>query len=294
MIKDMPPEQDASAFTNKVDSDHKLLTITRDLRSRFRPQLGLTLTTLVAVTILLSLGTWQIIRLQQKNQILREVRAQLASAPRDLRHHFPPDDQAWRQLEHQPVRVQGTWLPVQEMKLAPRTFEEQVGYHLVVPLQLNNGQTVLVNRGFVRNGAVAMPQRESGVVQVFGVVRVPETVKANRFTPDNIPERGQWVWVDLPAMGRAIGVGNLAPVMIYQDRVIDSDSYPIGGQLPLPLNNRHQQYAVTWYCLALAFIGVWIMASTPKNQQPDEIKITDIEDMSDPVKRRGLYPEATD
>lgn len=247
----------------------------------------------MGVAILLSLGTWQVMRLHEKNAELQQIRTGLVQDAADLRDALPLRASQWEKLAHHPVRLQGAWLPMHQFRLAPRTFEEQVGYHLIQPLRLKDNQIVLVNRGFVPDGVSLMPAEENENVQVFGVAIQPPAIKP-RYAPENIPSRNEWVWFDLKAMGHEIGFGRVAPVVVYEDRVVDRDSYPIGGQVPMPFHNRHRQYAVTWYCLALALIGVWMTASTPTPRKPEDLHNPAGPDLSDPVARRGMYPEATD
>jgi surfeit locus 1 family protein len=252
-----------------------------------------TITTLVCVSILFGLGTWQMVRLDQKNKLLQQVQAQFRDTPADLRSQLPVNDAAWKKLDYHNVLVTGTWMPAVEFKLAPRTYESQVGYQLIRPLRLASNQIVFVNLGFVPEKTTVLPA-DSAPVQLMGIAHVPLSERPE-FVPENVPSRGSWVWSDLTAMAHEVGVADVAPVMIYENRVTDRDTYPIGGQLPLPLHNRHWHYAVTWYALALSLIGVWMIASSPKQvDTTTAAPAAPTEDLSDPVARRGRYPEATD
>ncbi len=257
------------------------------------PRLGPTLFTLVSVAVLMGLGTWQMIRLDQKNQLLQQIQHQFRDAPADLRGTAPVNDEAWRALDYHSVLVSGTWMPAIEFKMAPRTHEGAVGYHLIRPLRLDTNEIVFVNLGFVPEKMTVLPA-EAKPVQLMGIAHVPNPVRPE-FVPENVPSRGAWVWSDLNAMAHEVGVADVAPVMIYENRVTDRDAYPIGGQLPLPLHNRHWHYAVTWYALAFSLIGVWMIASSPKQvEATTAAPAVPTEDLSDPVARRGRYPEATD
>lgn len=251
-----------------------------------------TVMSIIGIVILLSLGTWQMIRLQQKNTMLRMIEAQLAQPPVNITGTFSKDETAWQNLHYRPVTLHGHFLPLYQFKLAPRTYEGQVGYQLIMPMELENRQIVLVNRGFVADGVAILPATDEKTA-IQGIARIPEAEKP-AYMPENIPSRGVWAWLDAQAMGHEIGVRNVAPVVVYETRDNARDTYPIGGHIPLPSHNRHWHYAVTWYCLALALMGVWIMASGPKTN-PDDVKkpAHDTENM-DPVARRGMYPEATD
>jgi len=248
---------------------------------------------MLGLAILIGLGSWQLARLHQKNVLLVQVKQDLSGPAQDLRRLPPRTGAEWEKLAYHPVTLQGTWLTMRSFKLTPRTFNEQAGYQMVVPLRLDDNQIVLVDQGFVPNGAAIMPPKENGVKVIHGVARLPEPGKP-RYLPENDPGRNEWAWLDVQAMGHEVGMGPVAPVVIYEDRVTDRDSYPIGGQLPLPVHNSHKQYAVTWYCLALALMGVWMISSTAVQEPKENTSAKTEEDLSDPVARRGRYPEATD
>lgn len=251
---------------------------------------------LIGVVILLSLGTWQLYRLSWKNQLIEQIAQNMQAPARDLRA-APPAENAWRELDHRKVMLQGVWQWVRSFKMMPRTYEGAVGYHLYVPLKLNDGQTLVVNRGFVPDGQAILPDAEENVVAVQGVLKLPESRKPWG-SPENDPSRGVWVWPDLAAMRHEIGVNSLAPVIFYEARETARDSYPIGGVLPLPSHNRHRQYALVWFALATALMGVWMTYSGPKPdkiRKPDETAAANDDDrLNDPVARRSEYPEATD
>lgn len=273
--------------------DHYWPSFCAFIQSR-QPRLLSSLLVMCGVLILLGLGTWQLMRMSEKNAILHEVHQALAAAPRDLDGRPPADKAEWKALHMQSVTAKGVWEPLHRFRLAPRTYEQQVGYHLIVPFRLDSGQVVFVNRGFVPNGMSVVPSDGGKADTIQGVAYHPVEEKP-RFAPENAPTRGEWVWLDLPAMAYETGMGNVAPVVVYENRHVDSNTYPIGGQLPLPYHNRHQQYAVTWYCMALALMGVWIMAIGPKAQpKPADDKQKTFEEPMDPVARRDRYPEATD
>lgn len=259
-----------------------------------QPRLVPTIAMLVGSAVLLSLGTWQVLRTHEKNALLDRMVAEFSQPADNLQTHLPATPDAWQKLHYKPVILQGTWLtPSHMLRLGPRVHEETVGYHLIMPLRLNNNQVVLINRGFMPEKMSALPPKGEAVV-IQGVAYQPEAEKPP-YLPENVPSRDIWTWTDLPAMAHEVGVEGIAPVIIYEDRVTDRDSYPIGGQLPLPSHNRHWHYAVTWYALALALMVIWMIASNPKPQQSDVTPATDGQkDLSDPVARRGMYPEATD
>lgn len=254
------------------------------------PKKGFAITVVVAWVILIGLGSWQMVRLTQKNHWINDVRAKL-SEPTNLQTKiWPRDRQEWLAMEYEPMAIQGTWLPLFRFKLVPRTYEGQVGYHLLVPLRLQDRQVVLVNRGFIPDGQAILPPLENEEVIIQGVARVPESEKPWQ-TPENIPSRNIWTWLDLPALQHEIGVDEIAPIVLYEARHPEHNEFPIGGQLPVVTHNRHANYALTWYSLSLALLLISLAASKRTTHSETSAESNKI---SDPVAERGLYPEATD
>lgn len=255
-----------------------------------QPRRPLVIVVGLCLAILMGLGTWQMVRLQQKNALLLEIKSKISAPLTDLSTNWPQSESTWAKLEYQPVQLKGQWLGLHSFKLIPRTYEGQVGYQWLVPLQLPDRQVVLVNRGFVPDGQAMLPPREGEEATIQGVGWIPPTKKPWQ-TPENIPSRGLWTWLDVEALKHEIGVQKMAPFVLYELRNPGSDDYPIGGQFPSPTHNRHAQYAMTWYMLASVLLFISFIAAGPREHSSggnSEGKI------ADPVAERGMYPEATD
>ena len=87
-------------------------------------------------------------------------------------------------------------------------------------------------------------------VEVVGVLRKPE--KSSVFSPINDPKGGHWYTRDLAAMAKALGAERPAPYSL----VAETSSNPeLLALVPIPLPkdipNRHLEYALTWFALAL-------------------------------------------
>jgi len=100
-----------------------------------------------------------------------------------------------------------------------------------------------------------------GEVTLTGLVRRP--TPRGTFTPASEPARNLFYWPDYPAMLASVpeaGRGDLSAVPFF----IEADAepanpggFPRGGVTRLSLPDRHLEYALTWYGLALTLIGVF-------------------------------------
>jgi surfeit locus 1 family protein len=217
-----------------------------------------TLFTLFGLALLLSLGTWQVKRLAWKEGLIAERSAAVAAAPVDL----PRTLEEARALEFHRVRAEGTFRNDRELYLHAMTAEGTAGYHVITPLVLARGGTLLVDRGFVPEERKATGTREAGnpagPQQVVGLLRLSQAGKSSWFVPDNLPAKGEWFSLDLDAMAQAAAIANPLPFTIDADATPNPGGYPVGGQTPLDLPNNHLQYAITWYLMAVALVVVYL------------------------------------
>lgn len=226
-------------------------------RWRFRPHLGPTLFTIPALVALLALGTWQIQRMEWKEALIAERTERVAATPM-----APPGmDADVRGLEFRRVALKGHFLNAQEMFLAARSMNGNIGYHVVTPFVLDGGAAVLVDRGWIpldRKEAASRSQGEiEGETEVEGLIR--EGGRKGWFTPDNRPDENFWFYVDVPAMAAHGGLSPVLPYFVEAGPAENPGGFPIGGQTRIKLRNEHLQYAITWYALALALAVIYLI-----------------------------------
>jgi surfeit locus 1 family protein len=133
------------------------------------------------------------------------------------------------------------------------------GYWVLTPLELGSGAIVIVNRGFVpierKDPSTRREGQIEGPVTVTGFLRMPEV--GNWFTPANKPARGAWYRRDPAEIARHFSLARAAPFMIDADAAAVPGGLPQGGETRLVFANTHLGYALTWFGLALALLGVF-------------------------------------
>jgi surfeit locus 1 family protein len=193
----------------------------------------------LGVAVLVSLGVWQLRRLEWKTAILAEIDARLAAEPVPVPTDPDPEADRYRR-----VRASGALLPG-ELHVYTSVPGQGVGYRVVAPMALDDGRRILVDRGFVPIAAKDAP-RPGGPIAVSGNLVWPREGAAR-------PDRAANVWLarDVPLMADALGT---APVMIV---VAASDARDAPRPLPVTvaIPNDHLGYAVTWLGLA----AVWTL-----------------------------------
>ena len=224
---------------------------------RFRPGLAATLATLIAVTIMVGLGTWQVERLAWKNALIDRIESGMRAAPAPL----PSRVENPAEWDFRRVSVTGQFLHDHELDLAARSMNGRIGYQIVTPLKRDDGTLVLVNRGWIplekRDPASRPEGLPAGTVTVEGVARVP--AERGWMQPDNDPAKNMWFWYDIPAMAAQAGGGNPLPVVIEAGDAANPGGFPIGGQTNVNIVNNHLQYAFTWYSFAITLIVIYFV-----------------------------------
>lgn len=190
--------------------------------------------------VLIGLGVWQVNRLAEKQAELTEITNRIAAPAGDL----PPEGQGTR---YQPVVASGE-LSGNRLRVLVSRKQIGPGYRIVSVLVTPDGRRVLVDLGFVRDGA-PVPEA-TGAATVTGNLHNPDEV--DDFTPAADLARNIWFARDVPQM--AVVLGTEETLIIARDPVVP-------GIEPMPVDtagipNDHLQYAITWFLLAAVWAGM--------------------------------------
>jgi len=237
------------------------------LRSRRRQALLFTGATLAAFAVLVSLGTWQVRRLAWKEDLIARVEARVHAEPAAL-----PAPDAWagltaEEIEYRPVRLSGRFDHGREVHVFIALGEPKgplggQGYFVLTPLALEGtDRVVFVNRGFVpldRKDPASRPGGQvAGTVAVTGLMRPAEA--RNWLSPADDVARNVWFVRDPATMAVATGLdpAKVAPFTVDEAAGETPGGLPQGGETVIAFPNSHLGYAITWYGLAAALVGVW-------------------------------------
>jgi surfeit locus 1 family protein len=213
----------------------------------------------LALAILVGLGTWQLRRLAWKEALLARIEA-LKAAPAE------PLAVALRRLpdggEADFVRVTGACpdLAARPYLRLHALHEGVLGYRLIAACPVADGpyRSILVDRGFVaqEEAASVTPDPTPLAAPLVGVLRKADT--RNAFTPADRPDQNLWYGRDVNAMAAALGAPGPAPLFLMLESPAPRSGRPLPAAIPTDIPNRHLEYALTWFGLALALLGVYI------------------------------------
>lgn len=231
---------------------------TEGAASRARFPIGLTLAVAIAFAILIGLGTWQVQRLHWKEGLLARIAALQAAPAQPV---GPVLDRVAQGGDADFTRVKATC-----PGLAKAPFVElytlrdgQAGVRLMSACRVAGSAygSVLVDRGYVADTTSARPPvdpADTTPVELVGVLRQPEA--GNRFSPPNTPQR--WYVRDVPGMAAALKAPKPAPLVIMAETATNPGwKGLVPAPIPADIPNRHLEYALTWYGLAAALLGVY-------------------------------------
>lgn len=227
----------------------------------FRPTLIPTLFTIPALIVLLYLGTWQLQRLQWKNALVHAIEEKIAIPEAKLPEHLP--DAELKSWQYRRVTLTGTFLHDKELYLyaGAREYRGDQGYRVFTPLKRKDGRIILIDRGWVpqdKKAPATRPQtQEKGEQTIHGAIMLGE--QKHYFTPENMPGKNMWYWIDIPAMRHTSGEPFQDFYIMEAEDKQDKKKLPYGQDLTVKIRNDHLQYAITWYSAALSLIVIYIL-----------------------------------
>jgi surfeit locus 1 family protein len=215
-----------------------------------------TLLVLLAMAVMIRLGFWQINRLHQRQARNAETARLIALPPLDLERESLPADP---EVRYRRATVSGTFDLSQQVALKIQNFGAAAGIHLVAPLVLDNGQAVLVDRGWIPD-ELSDPAEwaqfdVAGTVTVTGYLRPSETLRPRSGAATATPLPGgqaAWYRVDVGAIQRQMPY-ELLPVYVLQSPGPEGNvelPYRTDPEFDLS-DGSHLGFAWQWWIFAL-------------------------------------------
>jgi surfeit locus 1 family protein len=203
----------------------------------------------------MALGIWQMERLAWKRELLAHIGALQSAPARPIDQVLTTD----ARLDFARVTAVCPGLASAPYVKLYSLVDGQIGVRLISACILTTGPygSVMVDRGFLAETVTQRPVQSVTTLPtaVTGVLRQPD--KANFVTP--VPQNDQWYSRDVAAMAKALKADRPAPVMLFAET---STNPEIKGLLPIAvpaeISNRHLEYALTWFGLAAALLGVYV------------------------------------
>ncbi len=209
---------------------------------------------LFGVSILCWLGTWQINRLNWKNNLINEVTKSISMKP--------------QQVDLKKVDVNSQYLSVvfegqfleNEIHVLFSLKPYGPGFKIIKPFELKSGEIILVDLGFVKESNKNL-NRKIKETKIMGNIFFPN--ETDYFTPSPNLTKNIWFSRDLEKMSSYL---KSSPRMVILSSDIDVNHIVVTPLNPNFVNN-HLQYSVTWFGMAAAwfFMSVYLISRVVSN-----------------------------
>ena len=163
--------------------------------------------TAAMLAVLLGLGTWQVERLHWKQDVLSQI-ARAEAAPAVPLPDTPEPYVKVKATGHLRDDLSASYGA--EVRDTPAGT--QLGTQLIVPLELDDGIAILVDRGWVPDRRPRPLAQAGGDVTIEGYVRPSDT--PGMFSATDSPATRQFYTLDAPAIGKALGLERVAPFIL--------------------------------------------------------------------------------
>jgi len=223
-------------------------------RLAFAPRLVPTLAAVAMVALTVSLGRWQAQRAEEKAALQALLEARAREAPLTLTGMSRSADD----LRYRRVRATGRYDPAGQVFVDNRVHGGRAGFHVMTPLAIAGSPAlVLVNRGWVaRTAAYPAPPEvpvPAGEVTVDGLATVPPA----RFLELGTQTVTGRVWQNLVLERYAAHVRReVLPVVLLA--ATPAPGLAAVAEQPDLRIERHREYALTWYSLAITVVALWV------------------------------------
>jgi surfeit locus 1 family protein len=214
----------------------------------------------VAVFFLCALGTWQIQRLQWKNELQHNLDVAFATKnpPLLTEGQFSKIErgQVVRGLANgvldisKAVMVHGR-IENGKSVVAVVAPLEMTSFHFSVPVEIGCGDPAIIGK---------LPSLKPKDVSIVGVLRQP---RWSFVTPPNIPEKGDWWRMNAQEFSTYWKVENLQSSVLTAENTLDFGSALWPKLTPCTiektLRNDHASYAFFWFLMAGSLAVIWVI-----------------------------------
>ncbi len=228
-------------------------------RFLLRPKwIGFHLLVVAGIVAMVNLGFWQLRRLDQRRDFNAKVEARSELPPEPLDSVLSsgqPEDLEWRI-----VTVTGRYLRDEQFLVVNRSQNGRAGDNVVTPMELGNGRTLIVNRGFVPL-SVEAPRPPQGVVDVVGRIRQSQQRRTGQLSDPADGDLAEVQRLDIPRLAPQLP-GDVIPV--YVDLLTSEP--PEAPGLPEPVarpplgEGPHLSYAIQWFIFSVCVAIGWVLA----------------------------------
>jgi len=196
------------------------------------------------ITSFIGLGTWQIIRLNWKLELINRIEASLKDKPVNLSTQNHKD--------YLRIKTLGIYNFDKQIYLYSLNEKGEPGFDIITPLIIDN-ENYLLNRGWIfSNKKNTIEFNILNSKNIIGILK--KQIKANRFKPSNNIDKNYWFTLNRKDIFQYTGK-NFSPFIIYLNNNLD---IPKTRTITANISNNHKKYAITWFSLAISILVFYL------------------------------------
>ena len=196
------------------------------------------------ILVFVALGSWQIVRLNWKNNLILEIENSLKNPPVELTNSNIEN--------YLKIKTSGSIDLEKQIYLYNLNDTGTPGFEVINPILIND-TNYLINRGWI-----PFEKKNSQEINVFDENDIIGTLKLqgrkNIFKPDNDLEKNYWFSLNREDILKFTGK-EFSKYIIYLD---GNYQVPKPKKITANISNNHQKYALTWFSLAISILLLYL------------------------------------
>jgi len=196
------------------------------------------------ILVFIALGSWQIIRLNWKNNLILEIENSLK---------IPPVELTKSNIQNYlKIKTSGFIDFDKQIYLYNLNDQGTPGFEVINPILIDN-VNYLINRGWI-----PFSKKGAQEINIFDENNVVGTLKLqgrkNIFKPDNDLKENYWFSLNRDDILKFTGK-KFSKYIIY----LDGDyQFPKPKKITANISNNHKKYAITWFSLAISILLLYL------------------------------------
>ena len=197
------------------------------------------------ILLFCSLGTWQLYRLQWKQDLISQIGEGLKSTPIKYSNNIKKN--------YQNVILTGNYNFKDQIYLYSLNDKGQPGFDVITPFETISKENVLINRGWIKKEFKYSSDINTMSNNISGMLR--QVNRKNVFTPDNDLKENIWFSIDLEDVSKITGKKFNKFIVYLEDKNIEM---PQPKKITVDVPNNHLKYAITWYSISISILFFYL------------------------------------
>jgi len=200
--------------------------------------------TIFFILVFIALGSWQIIRLNWKNNLISEIENSLKNPPVEFTKS--------KKENFLKIKTSGIIDFEKQIYLYNLNDTGTPGFEVINPIIIND-ENYLINRGWIpfeKKGVQEIDEIDEN--NIIGTLKLQG--RKNIFKPDNDIKENYWFSLNRDDISKFTGK-EFSKYIIYLD---GNYQFPKPKKITANISNNHKKYAITWFSLAISILLLYL------------------------------------